>query len=163
MVNVALLAPAAAGLKFTNTVQELLAATLPPAAQLPPPTIANSAGFVPPSVNAEMFSGAVPVLLRVSVWVPLVLPTVVAAKFNTVLETAAMGLAPPVPVPLKAMAIGVKVLLWLMLSVPLRVPAVVGVNATKIVQLEPTLTAVPQVPPVRAKSPSACTARPLMV
>ena len=40
-----------------------------------------------------------------------------------------------------------------MLSWPLRAPLAVGVNAICTVQLVPVATAVPQVPPLRAKSP----------
>jgi hypothetical protein len=162
MLSVALRAPAAAGAKLTSTVHELLAATLPPAAQVPPLASAKSPGLVPLSAKLVRLSGAVPVLLSVSVWVALVLPTVVAGRVRADDEIDATGLVLAVPVPLSAMATGVSVLLWVMLSVPLRVPAAVGVKATKMVQLEPTFTVVPQVPPLRAKSPVLATVNPLI-
>ncbi len=127
MPRVALRAPAAAGVKVTGSVQELLAATLPPAPQLPPAARANSLALLPVMLRLLSTSGAVPVLLSVSVRLGLVLPTVVAARLSAVLETAAAGLVVAVAVPLRAMTTGVRVLLWVRLSVPVRVPAAVGV------------------------------------
>ena len=73
----------------------------------------------------------------------------------------AAGAAAAEPVPLSAMVIGVSVLLCVMLSVPVRAPAAVGVKLTSTVQLCPVASAVPQVPPARAKSPLVARLSPL--
>lgn len=150
----------AAGWKVSDTVQLAPGATLPPAAQVPP-AIAKSAVLL--SVNAESTRGAVPVLETVEFCAALVLPMAVLASVNEVGDTDAAGaVAAAAPVPLSAMTTGVNVLLWVMFSAPLLVPAAVGVNETITVQLMPAATDVPHVPPARAKSPVTETLRPLI-
>lgn len=113
---------------------------------------------------ADNVSGAVPVLLTVTLCAALVLPMAVVASVSEVGEMLAAGAVTDTPVPDSAMAIGVNVLLCEMLSVPVRLPAAVGVNDTITVHpvVEPVATVVPQVPPERAKSPLVPTVRPLI-
>ena len=59
-----------------------------------------------------------------------------------------------VPVPLSAITWGLFDALFVRVSVPVRVPAAVGVNFTLMVQLTPGATELPQVPsPAKVKSP----------
>jgi hypothetical protein len=58
------------------------------------------------------------------------------------------------PVPVSEIVCGLLVALSVSASVPVRVPAALGVNFTLIVQLAPAATELPQVPsPAKAKSP----------
>ena len=151
----------AAGLKATETVQFAPAATLPPAAQVPPATMKSAVLL---NVIADSASAAVPVLLTVTFCAALVAPMAVDANVSVagVMLATGAGVTVPEPVPLNAMVIGVSVVAWVRLSVPVRAPAAVGVNDTITLQVVPTGTAVPQVPPVRAKSPEVATLRALM-
>jgi hypothetical protein len=56
-----------------------------------------------------------------------------------------IGVLELAPVPLRATLCGEPVALSVMVSVPVRVPVVVGVKVTEIVQLAPAATLVPQV------------------
>ncbi len=88
-LRTALRRPAAAGVKVTTIVHELLGATLLPAAHVPPAASANSPGLAPERPRLLTTSAAVPVLLSVRVWLALVLPTVVAASVKALLEIEA--------------------------------------------------------------------------
>jgi hypothetical protein len=113
-------------------------------------------------VMADKLSGAVPVLLTVTLCAALVLPIAVEASVSDVVERLATGALTDKPVPLSAIATGVIVPEWPMLSVPVRAPAAIGVNVTLTVQLSPVftvVTVVPQVPPERAKSPLVLTSK----
>jgi hypothetical protein len=86
---------------------------------------------------------ALPVLVRVTVCAPLVVPTVwlenvkpAGAKL-TVVSAAT-------PVPVKVTVFGLSLTLSEMLRIPLRVPVVVGVKTTLTVQFIPAATLVPQ-------------------
>jgi len=69
-----------------------------------------------------------------------------------VIEGAATDVMEPVPV--SEIVCGLLEALSVSVSVPVRVPAAVGVNFTLIVQLAPAATELPQVPsPAKAKSP----------
>ena len=58
------------------------------------------------------------------------------------------------PLPVRLIVWGLPVALSLTVTVPVRVPVVVGVKFTLIVQLVPAASEVPQVPsPAKAKSP----------
>jgi hypothetical protein len=93
----AALAPAAAGLNCTSTVQvPVVAATLAAALQVEVAAITKSPVLVPVNVTADMESAAVPVLLIVKLEIALVAPTKVAGKLNEV------GLGVEVGVPLAA-------------------------------------------------------------
>lgn len=114
----------------------------------------------------DKVSGAVPVLLTVTLCAALVLPMAVDANVSEVGEMLATGAVTDTPEPDSAMVMGVSVLLCEMLSVPVRVPAAVGVNDTITVQLSPVftvVTVVPHVPPLgaakREKSPLVLTAK----
>jgi hypothetical protein len=71
-------------------------------------------------------------------------------------ERVTAGAATAVPVPVRLTVCGLPVALSVIVTKPLRVPAVVGVKVTLIMQFEPGLTVVPQVF-VCAKSPLAAT------
>ena len=114
----------------------------------------------------DKVSAAVPVLLTVTLCEALVLPMAVEASVSDVGDMLATGAVTDTPEPDNAMVIGVSVLLCEMLSVPVRVPAAVGVNDTITVQLRPVftvVTVVPHVPPLgaatREKSPLVLTAK----
>jgi len=97
-------------------------------------------------------SAAWPVLVKVTVSAPLVVPT-----FSGVLNVKEVALNVAVgttPVPDKVTACGDPVALSVIVSVPLRVPVAVGVKVTEIVQFLPPATLAPQVL-VSAKSPEA--------
>jgi hypothetical protein len=148
-------APAALGLKLTETVQLPPAVTDPPAEQVPPATTKSVEVMLMP----DRLSAALPVLLTVTLWAVVVTPTVVEAKLNEVGDTAATGAAaPPVATPDKAKTIGVDVRLCDRVSVPVRVPVAVGEKVTNTVQLAPTPSVVPQVPPERENSALVVTA-----
>jgi hypothetical protein len=158
-VNVPLRAPAEpVGTMATLTTQLLPAATVPPALHVPP-TTANSAL----AAMDEISKPALPLLLTVTFCAALVLPMAVEASVKDEGDTEAIGAGvgagvgggapPPVAVPLKAMATGVKVPACAIDKLPVRAPAAVGVKATITVHDKPVATAVPHVPPWRAKSP----------
>ena len=88
-----------------------------------------------------MFNAAVPVLLSVTAFAPLVLPTCWLPKSRLVGERLTTG-APPLPV--RFTVWGLLGALSVMVMAPVRVPVTVGVNVTLIVQLVPAASAVPQ-------------------
>jgi len=155
------LAAPAAGLNATETVQLEPAATLPPALQVPPAMVKSAVLL---RLIAEIANAALPLLATLTFCAALVPPMAVAASVSALGVMLAIGAAgaPLEPVPLNVITIGVSVLLCEMLSVPVRAPVAVGVKVTSSVQLRPAPTAVAQVPPERAKSPLAETARPLI-
>lgn len=116
-------------------------------------TIAKSAEFVPPSTMFEMFSAALPVLVRVTVCCPVVTPTseppnVMVVEFR--LATGAMA------VPLKETGNDATGDVSEIVSVAVRFvpPDAAGVNVTPIVQEEFAATVLPvQLLFTSAKSP----------
>ena len=89
-------------------------------------------------------SAAVPVLLRVTVWALLVVPTFRLLNVIVVAARLAMG-AVPVPVRLTVCALPTTALLSLvMTSVALRAPMAPGVKVMLIVQFASTSTELPQ-------------------
>jgi hypothetical protein len=94
---------------------------------------------------------AVPGLVKVIICTALVVPTVADAKVREAGEIIIPG-AGAIPVPLNATIWGELVALSVMVTVPVRLPAAVGVNVTEMVQFAPAATLVPQVW-VCAKSP----------
>src|SRR5438128_12375540 len=101
----------------------------------------------------------VPTLVSVTVFAGLVVPMVSMPKVRLVGESFAV-----VPIPLSVTFWGLPAALSVMLSAALRVPLVVGLKLTLIVQLAPAANELPQ-EVVREKSPALVPviARPLMV
>jgi hypothetical protein len=100
-----------------------------------------------------MLSVVLPGLLMVTVWAALVVLTGWLAKVSVVGERLTAGAT---PVPVRLTACGLPLALSAMLIAPVRVPVVVGVNVTLIVQTAPPATDVPQVF-VWVKSPLVAT------
>jgi hypothetical protein len=145
MVSVPVSGPVAMGEKLTLIVQEPPAATLPPQL-LVWPKLALAAMPV-------MASAALPVLLRVTGCDPLVVPKFWLPNVRLPGETPATE-AVATPVPVKLTVCELPLALSVIVKVPVRVPAAVGVKVTLIVQLAPALTLLPQVL-VWEKSPLA--------
>jgi len=96
---------------------------------------------VPVSVIEVMFSVELPLLVNCTLVVPLLLPTTTLP--NDTLD--GLNVTEGVPVPESATAWGLFLALSVIESVPERVPMVVGVKVTLIVQLAPAATEVPHV------------------
>jgi hypothetical protein len=150
--NVALRAPAAAGVKATRTLHELLAVTVPPVAQDPPAASWNSAPCAPPMPMAPTLKGAVPVLLSVTVSGADVLLTVCENDSDDG-DTAASGVC-ATPLPDSAALLLPPEALCVTASVALREPAAAGMKVRANVQLEPAATVLPaaQLPPLSENS-----------
>jgi hypothetical protein len=133
MTRVLRCAPVTVGVKVTLMVQ------LADCASDAPQLVLRAKS--PLATMLAMLSTAPPVLLRVTVWAALVVPTPCAEKLS------ALGLATlvlPWPVPLRAMLCGLPGALLVMATLPVRVPLAVGVNVMLSVQKLPTLRPVPQ-------------------
>jgi hypothetical protein len=85
-----------------------------------------------------------------TVWLP---------KSKLLASSDIVGCAAATPVPDSPIGTAVVKPLWVMLSVPLRLPAAVGEKTTVIVQLPLAASESLQVPPLRAKSPLTLAAR----
>ena len=90
----------------------------------------------------EIFRAPLPVLLKVAVSTPLVVPTDWFPKERLVGERPSIG---AVPVPERATDWGLPAALSVMLTEAVRLPLAVGVKVTLIVQLAPAATELPQV------------------
>jgi hypothetical protein len=130
-------APEAEGVNTSPTVQEAPAATLPPAMQLPP-LVAKSVEVVLRLLKLRL---ALPLLVKVSVWVLEVLPTVTDPMAKLALLSCTAGAGGAVAVP---EAVTVKVVLGAafcrMDTVAARVPAAVGVKFSVSVHEPPAAT-----------------------
>lgn len=93
-------APAAVGVKTTDTVQEVLAATVPSHVLVS----AKEEEAAPVMVRADKVNGPVPVFLSVTVCAADDEPTLVEAKLRLVGESVTAGV--PVPVPLRVTLCG---------------------------------------------------------
>jgi hypothetical protein len=89
----------------------------------------------------EMVRGAVPVLLRVTCWVELGVPTFWLPKLRLVCEKLTMGAT---PVPVSETLSGLSLALSVTVSDAVTVPGDEGVNVTLMAQLAPAARAVPQ-------------------
>src|SRR6266852_1451084 len=92
-----------------------------------------------------MFNEAVPLLLRVTVWAVLLVPTSWLAKVRLAGERLTAGAEEAVPVPVRLTVCGLPLASSLMVMLPVRVPVAVGVKVTLMLQLAPAATALPQV------------------
>ena len=125
--------PAAVGVKVMLIVQ------LAPAFSEPPQLLVCAKS--PLAVMPVMLNGTVPLLVSVTDWVALVVPTGWLPKLGLVGDNVAAG---PVPVPDRATVCGLPLALSVTVSVPVREPPVVGVKVTLIVQLALAATVPPQ-------------------
>jgi hypothetical protein len=89
----------------------------------------------------EMVSGAVPVLLRVTCWAELGVPTFWFPKLRLDCDKLTIG---AIPVPVSEMLSGLSLALSVIVSDALTGPGDEGVNVTVIAQLAPAARAVPQ-------------------
>jgi len=89
-----------------------------------------------------MFRVAVPLLVSLTVCGVLVVPITCSGKLNLVGDKETAG---RVPMPLRATVCGLLGASSVMVTAPLRLPAVVGLKVTLRVQLAPAATLAPQV------------------
>jgi hypothetical protein len=136
-------APAAVGAKVTAMVQ-----LAPTATEEPQVLVWEKSPVVAIWVT---FNAAVPLLVNVTCWAALLLPTTWLVKESDEGLNATLG---AVACPLRRADCGGPVTLSVMLNHPPRVPAAVGAKVTAIMQLAPTATEEPQVL-VWEKSPVA--------
>src|SRR5208282_1140618 len=138
--------PSPAGVKVTVMGQ------VPPAASELPQVLVcpKSPGLAPVNPMLVMDRAAFPVLLSVTVWVALGVPTLLLK--GLVVVTPAMG---ALPVPVRLMLCGLPLALSAILTEAVRLPSAAGLNVTLKVQLPPfAATELPQVLFVRGeKSP----------
>jgi hypothetical protein len=129
--------PSAAGVNVMLKVQ------FPPAASELPQVLVwpKSPGLAPVNPTLVMDRGAFPVLLRVTVWVALGVPTLLVKGLVVVIP--AMG---SLAVPVRLTVCGLPAALSAMLTEAVRLPSAAGVNVTLNVQLPPfAATELPQV------------------
>ena len=117
------------------------------------PQLSDSVKVCGSTLILVIVRGAVPGLARVTTCATLIVPTATLPKLRLAGEKVASG-AVDVPDPDRLTAWGLPVALSAIVSVPVRVPDIVGANVTLIVQCAPARTEAPQVL-VWAKSPLA--------
>ena len=152
MLMVATRAPVVVGVKVTLKTQVAFGASV--VTQLAGVVEeAKSPGLVPPRLIALMVSGPVPVLVSVTVWAALVVPTKRLPKLRLVLGVKVTAGA--MPVPLRLMVWGLPLALSVMLMVAARAPVTLGVKVTLKTQVAFTASVVTQLAGVveEAKSP----------
>src|SRR5207245_6589845 len=156
MFTVAARTPVAAGVKLTLIVQLAPGATEPaPLGQVLPAAKAKSAACAPVMVMLVRFSGAPPLLVRVTVCAALVVPTRCLPKVLLVSESVAGGGVAPVPV--SDTDCGLPAASSVMVTVAVRALAAVGVKVRLRTQLAPAASVAPLmqvVPEASAKSPA---------
>ena len=155
-VNVPFCVPELVGAKATSIVQ-----LAPPVKELPPQLSVSV--NCPEIATPLIVTVALPVLVTVTVFEPLVCPTLTRPKLRLVGDTlTVVDPEDETPEPVREIVWGLVEALSVMVTAPVRVPVVVGVKLTLIVQLAPAATEDPQVPePEKAKSPPIV--RPLIV
>ena len=119
----------------------------------------KSPGLTPVNVTPLNDRAAFPVLFSVKVWGTLVVPRFWLLKVRLVVVIPAIG---PLPVPVRFTVCGLPPALSVMLTTPVRLPMLAGVNVTLIVQLPFATTELPQVL-VTAKSPGSVPVAPILV
>jgi hypothetical protein len=138
-------APPAVGVNVTATVQLPAPATGVEVEQVVPDVAMAKGPVAPMAVSVRL---ALPVLVRVTVWGLLVVPTNSDEKLGGDDRLT----AGPVPIPMRPMLGGLLPASLVIVIDPVRVPLAVGVKVTLMVQLAPAFTVLPQVF-VWAKSP----------
>jgi hypothetical protein len=148
IVSVPVRFPVAVGVKVTEMAHVAPVATL-----LPHVCVSAKS---PDVLMDVMESAAVPEFVSVMVCATLVEPSVCEAKVRLVGESVTAGAATAggVPVPLKATVCGESPALSVIVSVPVRLPAAVGVKVTEMVHVAPVATLLSHVCG-SAKSPDA--------
>jgi len=140
-VTEAVRVPVAVGLNLTLIVQPL-----PALSELPQVVVLGKSPLLAPVIAIlVILSGALPVFLSVTLFDPLVVPTLRAEKVKLVGERLTAGAVGPAPVPVKPIECGVPAALSLIDTAAVRVPVAVGVNVTLNVQLALVPSEVPQV------------------
>jgi hypothetical protein len=135
----ALSAPAAVGLKVTETVQD------PPAARFPQLLVwVNEEGLEPPVIMLVRVSAAFPVFLSVTVCAADEEPSLVEGNVRLVGDKLTAGAPTPVPVSVTLSAEDAAVAAA-MLSAPVAVPTAVGSKVTEKVHEELAASDEPQV------------------
>ena len=140
-VRVAVRLPTALGEKVIAILQLEAAAKVPAQLLL----VAKSAAFVPPMAMLAIVNVPEPEFVSVTVFDALVVPTFWLPNASVEGVTVALATPPPVPVSETVWVEAVLPALSLILSVPVRVPAAVGVKVTAMVQLPPIATLPAQV------------------
>ncbi len=146
-VNVPLAAPVVVGVNVIPTAQLAPAATL-----VPQVLLAIAKGPLIPTL--EILRAVPWRLVKVTITAALVLPTTTVPRFNELADRVT-GELELLPVPLRLTVCGLFPALSVKLSVPVALPATVGVNVTPTLQLAPPATLVPQVLLAIAKGPLA--------
>src|SRR6266849_4591926 len=156
MCTAAARTPGPAGVKLAPIVQLAPGATeLAPVGQVLPAAKAKSAACAPVMVMLVRFSGAPPLLVRVTVCAGLVVPTRWLPKGLLVAESVAVGGVTPVPV--SDTDCGLPAASSVMVTVAVRALAAVGVKVRLRTQLAPAASVAPLmqvVPEASAKSPA---------
>src|SRR5690349_8225878 len=144
--SVPVLAPALSGVNVTETVQ------LSPGSSVAPQVVVSvkSEPFSPPNAIPVISSNAVPLFVRVTVNGWLDVPTFTLPKSTLAGDSVTSGTATPTPV--RVTVCGLPASTSVKTSVPLRMPATVGVNVTVTAQLSPGSRLTPHVV-VWVKSP----------
>src|SRR3954468_1389460 len=140
MSRLAVFAPREVGRKATPTAQ---LAPAPPAAPHPFELIANCEPLAPPSATPLTCSGAVPVLLTVTVCTALVANTPVSGN---AIEAGLTAIAGAMPVPLSATERGLPGALSVNVRLAVRAPVAAGAKPTSIVHVCPEVRLPPRAP-----------------
>lgn len=151
-VRVAVRVPEAVGLKSMAMVQVEVAARLVPQLFC---EIEKSPALAPLKAILLMLTAELPVLVRVTDFAPLVLPTATEPQTSEVGETVTLPVAVAVPVPESETARAVELSLPVMLKVAEREPVAAGEKRTLAVQLEEAARLAPQVVDDTEKSPGS--------
>src|SRR3989442_1656246 len=139
MFTVAAGARVSVGVKLALIVHLAPGATEPaPVGQVLPAAKAKSAACAPVMVMLVRFSGAPPLLVRVTFCAALVVPTRCLPNALLVAESVAVGGVTPVPV--SDTDCGLPAASSVMFTVAARAPVAAGVKLTLIVQLAPGAT-----------------------
>src|SRR5207245_1372923 len=134
--------PVATGVKLTLIVQLAPRATeLAPVGQVLPAAKAKSAACAPVMVMLVRFSGAPPLLVRVTFCAALVVPTRCLPNALLVAESVAVGGVTPVPV--SDTDCGLPAASSVMVTVAVRALAAVGVKVRLRTQLAPAASVAP--------------------
>lgn len=137
--RLALLLPADWGVKFTSRSHDASTASIPaaPTAQVVPTLLANSEAFAPLSAMAVSDRGAFPVFVNVVLITVAVTPVGVAGKLCALASNAAAPTGTVTPGPDSATVRGEPLTLEVIVTVPVRAPATVGLKVTRIEQMSP--------------------------
>ena len=104
-----------------------------------PPLLANSAAFAPLSATAVSVSSLFPVFVSVVLITVAVTPVGIAGKVSALASNLAAPVSMPMatPGPDSATVRGEPLTLEVIVTVPLLVPAIAGLNVMLIVQMRP--------------------------